>query len=118
MIKQLISKELEEYIKNNPKTVLLDVRTKEEWNNDGKPNGDKIGVKTYFLSIGENFINEFKNLNIDRNNEILIMCAAGTRSQIASQLLTQENFNCSNISDGFLGNQEDKGWKNSGLPWE
>ena len=116
MIKQLTCKEIEDYIKNNRRTVLLDVRTEEEWNSDGRPDGDKIGIKTYFLSIDENFIKEFKNLNIDKNNEILVMCAAGARSQIASQLLTQENFNCSNITDGFLGNQQEVGWKNSGLP--
>ena len=40
MIKQLVSKELKEYIKNNPKTVLLVVRTEEEWNADGKPDGE------------------------------------------------------------------------------
>ena len=51
MIKQIPSKELEEYIKKNPKCILLDVRTKEEWNVDGIPDGEKIGLKTYFLTI-------------------------------------------------------------------
>ena len=37
MIKQLPSKEVEEYLKNNPKCVLLDVRSEEEWNTDGRP---------------------------------------------------------------------------------
>ena len=50
MIKQLASKEVEGYIKNNPKSILLDVRTEEEWNTDGKPDGEKIGLKTYFLT--------------------------------------------------------------------
>ena len=45
MIKQLESKEIEDYIKNNPKSVLLDVRTEEEWGADGKPNGKKMGLK-------------------------------------------------------------------------
>ena len=31
MIKQIASREIKDYIKNNPKSVLLDVRTKEEW---------------------------------------------------------------------------------------
>ena len=44
MIKQLASKDVEDYIKNNPKSVLLDVRTKEEWSK-GKPDGDKVGLK-------------------------------------------------------------------------
>ena len=61
MIKQLVSNDVEDYIKNNPKTVLLDVRTQEEWNQFGKPDGEKIGLKTYFLTIqDENFINEFR----------------------------------------------------------
>ena len=123
MIKQLVSKELKEYIKNNPKTVLLDVRTEEEWNADGKPDGEKIGLKIHFLTIqfadksfNQNFIKEFKKLNIQKDNEILTMCMGGVRSQSAAEILTKENYKCVNISDGFLGNSESMGWKNSGLP--
>ena len=123
MIKQLASKNLEDYIKNNPKLVLLDVRTEEEWNSDGKPDGQKMGLKTHFISIqfadksfNQNFIKEFKKLNIQKDNEILTMCMGGVRSQAAAELLTKENYNCCNISDGFLGNSANPGWKNSGLP--
>ena len=35
---------------------------------------------------------------------------------MASQLLTQENIKCINISDGYEGNSENPGWKNEGLP--
>ena len=41
MIKQILSKEIKEYIKTNSKKVLLDVRTEEEWNISGKPEGEK-----------------------------------------------------------------------------
>ena len=124
MIKQIPSKEIKEYLKKNPKSVLLDVRTDEEWNQDGKPDGDKIGLKTYFLSIqfgnerifNKNFIQKFKKLNIEQDHEILTMCMSGGRSQMAAELLNKENFTCSNISDGFLGNDENVGWKNNGLP--
>ena len=124
MIKQLASNLIKEYLKSQPNCVLLDVRTDEEWNQDGKPDGDKIGLKTYFLSIqigdegifNENFIQEFKNLKINQDQEILTMCRSGNRSQIAAELLTKENYTCSNISDGFLGNQENIGWKNCDLP--
>ena len=123
MIKQIPSKELEKYLKNNPNCVLLDVRTEEEWNNDGKPDGEKIGLKTYFLSLqfsdtsfNENFDEEFNKLNIKKNCEILTMCMGGIRSQGAAEILTKENYICSNISDGFLGNNQSAGWKNSGLP--
>ena len=123
MIKQLESKEVKDYIKNNPKSVLLDVRTEEEWDADGKPDGEKIGLKTHFLTIqfadktfNESFIEEFKQLNIQKDTEILTMCMGGVRSQTAAELLIKENYKCINISDGFLGNPISVGWKNSGLP--
>ena len=124
MIKQIPSQEIKDYIKNNPKSVLLDVRTKEEWDQIGKPDGDKIGLKTYFLSsqfegriINENFVEEFKNLNIDKDCQVLIMCGSGNRSQRAAELLTKEGYNCANVSDGFRGNEAEKiGWKNNKLP--
>ena len=55
-------------------------------------------------------------LNIQKDSEILMMCMGGARSQAAAELLTKENYKCINISDGFLGNPENIGWKNSGLP--
>ena len=124
MIKQIPSKEIKEYLKKNPKCILLDVRTKEEWDTIGKPDGEKIGLKTYFLSIqfgderifNENFIQEFKNLAINQDKNILIICRSGARSQFAAELLTKENYTCVNISDGFEGNQENVGWKKCNLP--
>ena len=123
MIKQILSEEVEDYAEKNPKSVLLDVRTEEEWNSDGKPDGEKISLKTHFLTIqfadktfNQNFIEDFKKLNIEKDYEILAMCMGGVRSQAAAELLTKEGYNCVNISDGFLGNSENPGWKNSGLP--
>ena len=120
MIKQITCKELKDHIKNNPKSVLLDVRTQEELDNIGKPDGDKIGLKTYFLEIQRDaffdFVKEFKNLNINQDNEVLVICASGERSQITAELLSRENYKSINISDGFMGSQEGIGWKNNGLP--
>ena len=123
MIKQILSKEVKDYVKDNPKSVLLDVRTEEEWNSDGKPDGEKILLKTHFLTIqfadktfNQNFIEDFKKLNIEKDSEILVMCMGGVRSQTAADLLTKEGYSSVNISDGFLGNFENPGWKKSGLP--
>ena len=120
MIKQITCKEIKDYIKKNPKSVLLDVRTQEEWDNDGKPDGDKIGLKTYFLEIRRDssfdFVQEFNNLNINKDKEILVICKSGERSQISAELLSRENYKSINISDGFMGSQEGVGWKKSGLP--
>ena len=120
MIKQITCKEIKDYLKNNSKSVLLDVRTQEEWDNIGKPDGDKIGLKTYFLEIKRDsffdFVQEFKNLNINKDKEILVICKSGERSQITAELLFRENYKSLNISDGFEGSQEGIGWINCGLP--
>ena len=124
MIKQLAAKDIKSYLMAESNSVLLDVRTKEEWETIGKPEGEKIGLKTYFLSIqfgkerifNENFVQEFKNLAINRDRNILIICRSGARSQFAAELLTKENYTCVNISDGFEGNQENVGWKECDLP--
>jgi rhodanese-related sulfurtransferase len=125
MIKQLAAKDIKSYLFVEPNSVLLDVRTNEERETIGKPEGEKIGIKTYFLSIqfgkerifNENFVQEFKNLTINRAKNILIICRSGQRSQFAAELINKkENYTCINISDGFEGDQENIGWKRCGLP--
>jgi len=119
MIKQIACKEIKDCLKKNPESVLLDVRTQEEWDNDGKPDGDKIGLKTYFLEIRRDaffdFVQEFINLNINKDKEILVICKSGERSQISAELLSRENCKSINISDGFMGSQEGVGWKKKWL---
>ena len=125
MIKQIKSSEINNFLTNNKNVELLDVRTQDEWDNVGKPNGEKLGLKTHFVTIvrsqdpsaNKDFIEEVKKV-IDPNKELLIICKAGGRSMVASQLLSQENIKCINVSDGFEGNGEDPGWKNEGLPSE
>ena len=120
MIKQLISKDIKDYLTKGSNKVLLDVRTQEEWDLVGRPDGDKIGLKTYFLEIKRNtlfdFVKEFKNFKINQDNEILVICKSGERSQISAELLSRENYKTINVSDGFEGSTEGVGWINSGLP--
>ena len=117
MIEQIKSSEIKKFIEKNPKTVLVDVRTEEEWNTLGKPLSDSLGIKTYFITIGQDpsFIESVKK-EINQDNQILVMCAAGGRSIIAATLLQNEGYKTHNVSDGFSGNGQDPGWKNSGLP--
>ena len=120
MIKQLLSKDIKNYLTKNPNCVLLDVRTQEEWDTIGRPDGEKIGLKTYFLEIRRDaffdFVQEFKNLNINTDKEILVICASGERSQITAELLSKENYKSINISDGFEGSAEGVGWIKNQLP--
>jgi len=117
MIKQIKSSEIKKFIESNPEAVLLDVRTEDEWNSVGKPDTKNFGIKSYFITISKdsNFLESVKQ-NINKKNQVLVMCAAGGRSMIAANILANEGYDVLNISDGFSGNKEDPGWKNSGLP--
>lgn len=117
MIKQIKSSEIKKFIANNPNTVLLDVRTKDEWDTVGRPNTKELNIKSFFITISQDpsFINNVKN-NINKEDQVLIICAAGGRSIIAANLLKNEGYDVLNVSDGYSGNGQDPGWKNSGLP--
>ena len=117
MIKQIKSSDIKKFITNNPKTVLLDVRTEDEWNTVGKPDTKDLGIKSFFITISQDpsFLDNVKQ-NIDKEEQVLVMCAAGGRSIIAANLLSNEGYNTLNVSDGFSGNGQDPGWKNLGLP--
>ena len=123
MIKQIKSSEIKNFLTENKDVELLDVRTQDEWDNIGKPDGEKLSLKTHFVTIVRSpdpsankvFVEEVKN-KIDPKKQLLVICKAGGRSMMAAQLLSQENITCINISDGFEGNGENAGWKNEGLP--
>jgi len=123
MIKQIKSSDIKNFIADHKDVELLDVRTQEEWDNIGRPDGEKLGLKTHFVTIvrspdpsaNKSFIEEVKN-KTDSKKQLLIMCKAGGRSMMAAQLLSQEKIICINISDGFEGNGENAGWREEGLP--
>ena len=125
MIKQIKSSEIKNYLKENSNTVLLDVRTENEWKSLGRPDAEVLNSKTYYVTVSPdlsnwqkpdpNFVENVKK-KIDKDKSILVMCSAGGRSMIAANLLEAEGYSTLNISDGFSGNGKDPGWKNSGLP--
>ena len=117
MIKQIRSSDIKKFLETNPKTVLLDVRTEDEWKTIGKPDTKIFGIKSFFITISQHpsFLDNVKK-NINKDNQVLVMCAAGGRSIIAANLLSNEGYKTLNVSDGFSGNGEDPGWKNLGLP--
>ena len=117
MIKQIKSSEIQSFIKNNPNTILLDVRTDDEWKTVGKPDTESLGIKSHFITISQDpsFIENVKK-EINKENQVLVMCAAGGRSIIVANLLQNEGYKAHNISDGFSGNGQDPGWEKSGLP--
>jgi rhodanese-related sulfurtransferase len=120
------SEKVKNFLETNPNSVVLDVRTEEEWNGVGKPDAESLNSKTFFISLllgpdrqkNENFIKDFLQKKISKKDNILVICRSGVRSMAAAKLLQQEGYkNLVNISDGFEGNPvTGDGWKKSNLP--
>ena len=74
MIKQIKSSEIKKFIESNQDTVLLDVRTEDEWNTIGKPNTKDLGINSFFITISQDqsFLESVKK-NIDKKKQVLVM---------------------------------------------
>lgn len=88
------------YITSHPKTILLDVRTQEEFEGKATPdfgtlkNAINIPIQELDARIGD--IKKYKN------QEIIVYCSHSHRSPQASYLLTQNGFkNIINLSGGM-----------------
>ncbi len=120
------SEKIKDFLNDNSNSVVLDVRTEEEWNDVGKPDAESLNSKTLFISIlvgpdrqkNENFVQEFLDKKVSKKDNVLIICRSGVRSMAAAKLLEQQGYkNLINISDGFEGNPATgEGWKKSKLP--
>ncbi|HWJ25171.1 MAG TPA: rhodanese-like domain-containing protein [Flavisolibacter sp.] len=79
-----------DYLKQHPETVLLDVRTKEEFEGERNPDygtlQNAINIPVQELS---HRLNELDSL---KNREIIVYCSHSHRSPQASYLLTQNGF--------------------------
>ena len=103
---------------------ILDVRSPGVWKSSGRPDGKKIGTKTHFVTIVRDaggkvdlsFIDKVKE-KIDVKKKLLVICRSGSRSALASHLLSKENYECINIIDGYEGNGVSPGWINENLPY-
>ena len=124
MIKEINSSKVKEFLKENTNVEILDVRTPAEWKNTGRPDGKKIGTQTHFVTIERDaggtvdlsFIGKVKE-KIDVKKKLLVICRSGSRSALASHLLSKENYECINIIDGYEGNGISPGWIGENLPY-
>ncbi len=114
-------------------SVLVDVRTEEEWKFVGVPHLDSINKKVVFISwrvypdmaVNRLFVTKITNMFPDRGFTLLFLCRSGQRSLEAVNELVKLNYtNCYNISDGFEGRLSNvqrrstiDGWKFNDLPW-
>ncbi len=90
-------------IENDDNLTIVDVRTPDEYKQDGHIARAKLVPLLHLES----------NLNmIDKSKKVLVYCRSGNRSATASRLLSKNGFTVINMSGGMIG------WKSAKLPIE
>ncbi|MBI3197699.1 MAG: rhodanese-like domain-containing protein [Rhodospirillales bacterium] len=113
--------------------MLVDVRTRPEWNFVGLPDLGPLAKQTalvewqVFPSMQPNpdFVTALSGALTNKDAPLLFLCRSGARSAAAAKAMTAAGYStCLNVADGFEGplNAEAKrgsagGWKAAGLPW-
>jgi rhodanese-related sulfurtransferase len=120
-------------LSENKDAVLIDVRTRAEWNYVGLPELASVGKKPALLewqvfpSMQPNpeFVSTLGSAIADKDTPLLFLCRSGVRSAAAARAMTAAGYStCLNVADGFEGPMDaqgkrgsEAGWKASGLPW-
>jgi rhodanese-related sulfurtransferase len=113
--------------------VLIDVRTRAEWNYVGLPDLEKLAKKPAliewqaFPSMQPNpeFVAALSAVLPDKEAPLLFICRSGARSAAAAKAMTAAGYStCLNVAYGFEGPLDGSakrgttgGWKAAGLPW-
>jgi len=128
MIENLTPQQSWEMMQANPEAVLIDVRTKVEYDFVGHPlNALHIPWKEApDWQLNPDFIQQVKEEVDDISIPLLLLCRSGARSLAAAAALQQAGFkHLVNILDGFDGELDKHkhrsnlgGWRYSQLPWE
>lgn len=94
--KDISSTELNNIIKNNKDILLLDVRTKEEYNTMNIPNSINIPLNSLEYNLDD--------ILSHTDKDIVIYCRSGKRSITAAYILNQNGFkHIYNLKQGIIG---------------
>ena len=121
-------------LSDNPKAVLVDVRTDAEWRFVGVPDLSSLGRDVVYIEWNrtdgqrnENFLDELSE-QVPADGEdrpVVFLCRSGNRSISAAETATDAGIAPSyNVLDGFEGHLDDaghrggSGWRAIGLPWK
>jgi rhodanese-related sulfurtransferase len=111
-----------ELVRDNPAAVLVDVRTREEWDQVGVPDLSELGKQVVFLEWqhgprrvpNPDFVAELSQAVPD-GAEVLMICRSGVRSVAAANAASAAGIAPAyNVLEGFEGAA---GWQRSELPW-
>jgi len=130
MVAEVNPKQAWKMLQENPDAILLDVRSKVEFDYVGHPVGavhvpiqetpdwqtDPDFADKVIEQLGE----------ASKDTTVLTLCRSGKRSMLAAQLLEERGYrDAVNIAEGFEGDPDENrhrgnlnGWRFHGLPWE
>ena len=132
------AKETWALMSKDPSAILVDVRTKAEWNFVGIPDLSTLARQPILVAwqsfppgpvpnsdFGNELARALANAGYEAGSPIFFICRSGSRSRDAAITATAAGFGpCFNVGDGFEGalDRERKrgraeGWKAAGLPW-
>jgi rhodanese-related sulfurtransferase len=135
MIPQLTPTETWQALSGDPDAVLLDVRSKVEYDFVGHPAGalhvpwqeaPHWQVDTDFVRKVRERLSALRPGCAPEDLHVYCLCRSGARSQAAAQALAAAGFrHAANVSEGFEGERDQdrhrntvSGWRFRGLPWE
>ncbi len=109
-----------------PGARIVDVRTRAEWDWVGRVNGAVEIEWNQYPGGGRNahFLAELKR-QVDPEALVMFLCRSGVRSVAAATAASEAGYNsCFNILEGFEGDKDANGhrntiggWRQAGLPW-
>lgn len=123
----LLPREAFELLRQVQGARLIDVRTHAEWDFVGRVPGSILIEWNSYPGGQRNaaFLDELQG-QVPRNEApILFLCRSGNRSHYAAAVATQAGYaNCYNVLEGFEGDKDAQGhrnstngWRVAGLPW-
>ncbi|MEB3984049.1 rhodanese-like domain-containing protein [Mycobacterium sp. 663a-19] len=121
-------------LSDNPRAVLVDVRTDAEWRFVGVPDLSSLGRDVVYIewnttdgTPNENFAAELRDRvpPSDEERPVVFLCRSGNRSIGAAEVATEVGITPAyNVLDGFeghlnaQGHRGETGWRAIGLPWK
>lgn len=128
-----------EALQSDASSLLIDVRTGHEWKTVGLPDLSELGKKTICVewvrypdrSPNPDFLEQVIGaVGETAPGRIFFICRSGARSLAAANVVAEAlgskggSVHCTNVAEGFEGNQpaaggtgSANGWKARGLPW-
>ena len=125
-------------LQGNPRSQLVDVRTRAEWTYVGIPDLGALGKRAVLVEwqtfpdqsvdprFADRLAQELQALGVQLDDDLFFICRSGSRSLAAAKAMASAGYRaCHNVSEGLEGPLDDdrhrgtlSGWKATGLPWQ